>query len=384
MADARPATSWAGRLGAVVRVARAPVVVDVLVLAAGLVDALSGVRYATGGGQALAVLAVGALVLRRRWPLVAWLATVPAAFDGVAVVPSVLALYALAARAERQWVLVVAGLAMFLSFGDYVTDASIAFDDALLETVYGLFFALGPIALGLLVRTRRELSARVDELDRARDQEREQAAAAAVARERAMLAREMHDVVSHQVSLIAVQAGAQQVAARDAETREFARTVRELSVATLDELREMVGVLRAAGDVAVTVHPQPVLADLPALIGASGLTVRSEVAVPGDLPLPVQRALFRFVQEGLTNVRKHAPGADVVVRATCTPHEVVAEVRNGPAPEGARGAAPSLPGSGVGILGLRERAELLGGDVTAASDGGGFVLAMRLPLRPAG
>ena len=177
-----------------------------------------------------------------------------------------------------------------------------------------VIFALGPLAIGLLVRTRARLTEQLTEVRLAREDERRQAAEVALSRERALLAREMHDVVSHQVTLIAVQAGAVQVAGRDEAERGFARTIRQLCVVTLQELREMVQVLRASGGTAREIAPQPVLADLPRLIADSGLETTATVDLPESLGQPVQRAVYRFVQEGLTNVRKHAP--DAAVRVT--------------------------------------------------------------------
>lgn len=361
-----------------VRIGRIPVVVDALVILAAIADALPGFGYLDVLDRTLVVLAVCALLLRRRWPLLAWALAAPAQFSAVVVVPAVLALYSLAVRARRRSVLVLAGVVMFLGNGAFLSTGPVL-EDLAVDTVYGLFFAVGPIALGLLVRTRAELSARVEDLHAAHAQERDRAAAAAVARERAMLAREMHDVVSHQVSLIAVQSGALQVSAPDDQTREIARTIRQLCVATLHELREMVGVLRAAGGTAETIRPQPVLDDLPEMIEASGLRVDAQVDLPTDLPLPVQRAIFRFVQEALTNARKHATGPEVVVRASTEQHGLVVEVRS----TGRSRPQPALPGSGYGIVGLRERAELLGGAVSAQEDAEGFTLGMRLPRQPA-
>jgi signal transduction histidine kinase len=358
-----------------VRAGRRPAVVDAAVIFAAVADALPGFGYLGALDRSLVVLAVAALLLRRRWPLLAWALAAPAQVTAVVVVPSVLALYSLAVRA--RWVLVMAGVVMFLGNGAFLSTGPLL-EDLAVDTVYGLMFAVGPIALGLLVRTRAELSARVEDLHTAHAQERDRAAAAAVARERALLAREMHDVVSHQVSLIAVQSGALQVSAPDEQSREIARTIRQLCVATLHELREMVGVLRAAGGTAESIRPQPVLDDLPELIQASGLPVDSQIDLPADLALPVQRAVFRFVQEALTNARKHATGPEVVVRASTEPHGLVVEVRS----TGRARVQPVLPGSGYGIVGLRERAELLGGTVTAREDEAGFILGMRLPRQP--
>jgi len=123
----------------------------------------------------------------------------------------------------------------------------------------------------------------------------------------------MHDVVSHQVSLIAVRAGALQVAAKDADAKEAARTIRSLSVTTLDELRTMVTLLRASGGESTELTPQPTLADLRKLVESSGTHTQLTGELPPTVGTPAQRALYRTVQEALTNVRKHAPGANACV-----------------------------------------------------------------------
>jgi len=124
------------------------------------------------------------------------------------------------------------------------------------------------------------LARRLTEIEEAREHERALHAQAVLARERTQLAREMHDVVSHQVSLIAVQAGALQVAAKDAEAKEAARTIRSLSVTTLDELRTMVTLLRASGGSVTELTPQPTLADLHKLVESSG----TQAQLAGELP----------------------------------------------------------------------------------------------------
>ncbi len=117
----------------------------------------------------------------------------------------------------------------------------------LIDFVYSLATAVAPVLFGQLLQAHRDLARRLAEIEEAREHERALHAQAVLARERAQLAREMHDVVSHQVSLIAVQAGAMQVAAQDPNVKEAARTIRSLSVTTLDELRTMVTLLRASG-----------------------------------------------------------------------------------------------------------------------------------------
>ncbi|WP_022907168.1 sensor histidine kinase, partial [Curtobacterium sp. B18] len=183
--------------------------------------------------------------------------------------------------------------------------------------------------------------------------------------------------VSHQVTLIAVQAGAMQMAGRDEAERGFARTIRQLCVVTLQELREMVQVLRASGGTDREIAPQPVLADLPRLVAESGLETSTTVDLPDTLAQPLQRAVYRFVQEGLTNVRKHAPDATVRVSGRIHGEHVLVDVVNGPA----RSERLELPGSGLGLIGLGERASLLGGSMESGPQpDDGFALHLRLPV----
>src|SRR5512143_356956 len=185
----------------------------------------------------------------------------------------------------------------------------------------------------------------------------------------------MHDVVSHWVSLIALQAGALRVTTRDGAARESASTIRELSVRTLEELRHMVGVLRVNGGPALELVPQPGLADITALVEGSGqdASVDLDGAATGRWPDVVERAAYRTVQEALTNITKHAPGARVTVHVAPWEQGLRVSVRNGPP----SGQPTGLPGGRHGLTGLRERAELLGGTLRAGptSDGGYLVEA---------
>jgi signal transduction histidine kinase len=186
----------------------------------------------------------------------------------------------------------------------------------------------------------------------------------------------MHDVVSHQVSLIAVRAGALQVGSRDPGTRDAAATIRRLSVQTLEELRHMVSVLRASGSRPTELTPQPSLADLRRLVDSSGIEAELCTDLPDDLPPAVQRAVYRTVQEALTNARKHAPGATATIHVRHRGGTVHATVAN-TAPT--RPALP-LPGAHHGLVGLRQRAELLGGTVASGpTPDGGYALRLELP-----
>lgn len=380
--------SFARRCAAIVqRVPRTPLAVDVVLVLTALGDVVLG-NVDTGVVEhAASWLAVGALLLRRRFPVLAFVLTMPGLYIGSAVVAPVITLYALAVRSRRLWVLSIAAGTMFIGYGGFVGPLPQPVPSVIVNAVYATLYAGGPIALGALARTRVALAQRLIELRTSRAEEQRQAASvvtereraaadAAVARERAQIAREMHDVVAHQVSLVVVQAGAMKMAAPDELTRGFASTVRELCVATLLELREMVGVLRASGGTSADAYPQPTVDDLEHLVAASGLRVTSDLRIPRDLQAPTQRAAYRFVQEALTNVRKHAPGSQVVLVGAVEQKTLVVSVTNG-APEQ---PAMQLPSSGFGLLGLRERAELLGGSVQAtALEDGGYRISMRIP-----
>lgn len=349
--------------------------VDVLFVVAAVADAVLDISGATRVETGLSLLAAAALLLRRRLPVLAFALTMPGLFVGSAVVAASIALFTLGERTDRRWLMLVAAAVQFVGFSGFVGPPQ-SLDELVVSILYAVIFALGPLAIGLLVRTRARLTEQLAEVRLAREDERRQAAEVALSRERALLAREMHDVVSHQVTLIAVQAGAVQVAGRDEAERGFARTIRQLCVVTLQELREMVQVLRASGGTAREIAPQPVLTDLPRLIADSGLETTATVDLPETLGQPVQRAVYRFVQEGLTNVRKHAPEAAVRVSARMHDGMVLVDLVNGPA----RAERLELPGSGLGLIGLGERASLLGGSLEAGPQpGDGYALHLRIP-----
>ncbi|GAB2978124.1 sensor histidine kinase [Frigoribacterium salinisoli] len=355
-------------------------VVDLALVVAALADAVDD-PAATALQVGLGVLAAVALLARRRVPLVALAVTLPGLAVGTALLAAIVALATVGERVPSRRLLTAAGLVVLTVYA--VGSAPPSAPRAVLVTVvYGLLYVGGPLALGLLLRTRTELHDRLRQLAAVREHDRRQAAEVALARERAVLAREMHDVVSHQVSLVAVRAGALQVSSSDPEARVAADEIRRLGVQTLVELRSMVAVLRASGGStsggsAAGLAPQPGLADLTGLLDGSGIAVERDVHLPDDLPAAVQRAVHRFVQEALTNARKHAPGASVHLRARVAEGTVRVEVVTG----AGTGPGPDLPGSGLGLLGLRERAELLGGSVEAVLEQDGtHRLTMLLPV----
>lgn len=250
-------------------------------------------------------------------------------------------------------------------------------------SVIGLSLALVLLAwyLGRRVRGRREYLALLEE--RAEYLERERAAEAqrAVDAERTRIARELHDLVAHRVSMMTVQAGAAQtVAATDpARALRAMAAVEEAGREALDELRQVLGVLRADRD-REGLAPTHGLRDIPGLVAemkSAGMDVSlSADGVPNDLPARVDLASYRIVQEALTNVLKHSgPDARAQVRLSSDDEMLTIEVTD-------RGSGVStLPGSGQGLVGMRERAALLGGSFEAGPrPGGGFRIMARLPL----
>jgi signal transduction histidine kinase len=320
-----------------------------------------------------------ALVLRRRYPFLVLLATVPGYLAGWSQLAGMIALYTLAKKRAWNWQTMAGAVLMMLcAFIVWPLDEFFGQDwrHQLLNLLWAVVDAGMPLALGLLVTTRKELVHRLTELAATRERKQQLQAQSIRAEERTRLAREMHDVVSHQVTLIAMQAGALKMTVGDADSREIANTIRRLSTKTLEELRQLVGVLRTTGD---EDDGRPDLTDLRRLVSDCGLVVT--LNVDGDIesiPRPVSAAAYRTVQEALTNVGKHAPSAAVAVLVQVGEDELVVRVRNG-RPRGQR--TPALPSGGHGLVGLTERAELLGGSCHAEpSRDGGFVVTSRFPL----
>ncbi|MFI7420172.1 sensor histidine kinase [Nonomuraea sp. NPDC049684] len=242
---------------------------------------------------------------------------------------------------------------------------------------------------GILARTRRQLLASLAERARRAEADQRQRAEEARRAERLDIAREMHDVLAHRLSLLAVHAGALRfnAAATPAEVAETAEVIRASAHQALQELRGVIGVLRR--------HPgdQPASAP-PAAEGPPGgleplvtesrqagmrIDLREHGIRFADLPEPTRRTAYRVVQEGLTNARKHAPGRTVTVEVRgMAGRELTVEVRN-PPPAGPR-AELAATGAGAGLAGLEERVTLAGGRLDRGPAGdGGFRLAARLP-----
>ena len=352
-----------------------PALIDAVLVAVALADSLFYLYEARAVEIVFAIIGSVGLLLRRRWPWASLLLALPALVFASASIAGLVALYSVAVAARRRWMIAIAGAAVLACMSSTWWGLKIG-GDTIVSLIYAVMTAAAPIALGLLVRTRRELTDRLRDLEQARESERRRADEEVLATERARIAREMHDVVSHQVSLLAVQAGALQVASSDPEVKTTARTMRSLAVRTLDELRQMVTVLRATGTTAGQIAPQPTIADLPELIESSGIPATTTLELPENLPASVQRAVYRAIQEALTNIRKHAPGATAIITGHSTGDGITVTVHNTAGTE----PAMRLPSSSHGLVGLRERAELLGGTLTARPGrDGDFLLTLRIP-----
>ena len=340
----------------------------------------------------LGLVAVGLIPLRRRTPLPVLLLII--AFSaGSALAAGAAALIVVSVSTRRRWLGTIATTAMYVV-------ATVLFDlwlpareptaPWLLVGVAAALSCILPI-FGMYVGGRRQLLVSLQEqADGARREQQAQREQAQLS-ERARIAREMHDVLAHRLSLVALHAGVLESRPDlpDAQRALTVGIVRENAHRALSELRDVLGVLRGPeADGEQQTHPQPTLLDLPALLEESRLAGTPAVlevddTVAGELDALTEatsRHLFRFIQEGLTNARKHAPGQPVSVwiggepggRVTLRLHNALV----GSEPRQAAGA----PSSGLGLTGLRERARLAGGHFSAErTEQGRFEMGAWLP-----
>ena len=350
-------------------------------------DQWQSARTLFWGDLALGVASLAAMQFRRHWPFAVTVLTVAATAVSVSAIgPWIVCQVSLSARRRWREILPTAALSVLAG------QASLAVQPNRTMSWYVnlLFCVLAAavyVAIGLYLGARRDLIASLH--DRAERAEREQALQISTARagERTRIAREMHDVLAHRMSLVAVHAGA--LAYRTdlsaAETRETAAIIQANSQRALADLREILGLLRdTERGIDVTHHrPQPTLADLDSLLDderAAGahVTLRSDLEDLDALPESIGRSAFRIVQEGLTNARKHAPHALVTVELTGHPgNGLDLSVRN---PVRVGGELNGKDGAGFGLVGLAERAAASHGRIEhGLTPNGDFVLRAWLP-----
>lgn len=336
----------------------------------------------------LGVLASAALLTQRRsrpalsiGVFVVWLVIgvltlgqVHALFFGQ-IVPFMVALYSLARHGRGRIPALGAAVgALTLLFADLTLPQLQGLDEIVFHwTVCAVAFAVG---WGLRSSEERAVAAAV-RANEAAAESRERARTA-VAEERARIARELHDVLAHSVSLMVVQAGAaEQVVDDDPEyVRRALETIRSTGTESLDEVRRVVSILRESGAEA-GLEPQPGMGELPRLVESSrsqGLDVG--LAIDGDpaqVPPGLGLAAFRIVQESLTNIRKHSEATSAEVAVRVAPERLEVVVRD----DGPRRREPG--GAGHGLIGMRERAAVYGGALEAGPSGAGFAVRAVIP-----
>ena len=368
------------------------IVVIALAAAVGTAARPAALQPEAGLARALEPAVVGLMVLglllRRRAPFVApaatWMVSAALSFlDGHLIVgqgplsiAGMLAAVLLGnlpdVRQSRIGLAIVVVCATTVVYNDPTHSAgSLLFIPAL--------FALGWL-VGFALHERSEQTEAAERRAALAERERATAARVAVAEERARIARELHDVVAHAVSVMVLQVGAvrHRMPREDTEDREALKNVEQAGRVALAEMRRMLDAMRNDDD-ELELAPQPGLDNVSQLVEdvrAAGLDVQLEVkGEPVPLPPGLDLSAYRILQEGLTNALKHAQAQHARVRVDYTPGQIRLEVR-----DDGRGPTAS-DGMGHGLVGLRERVKIYGGEMTAgASEGGGFTLCARLPL----
>ncbi|WP_406139266.1 sensor histidine kinase [Streptomyces sp. NBC_01089] len=379
-------------------------------------------------GVVFGLLAGFVLVLRRRWPIAVVLVSIATTPAQMGFLMGIVGLYTLAASDVPRRL--TGALTVMATLGTLIVTFvrlrhGVGAEDGTPGPVFvvlgSVFMSLGltapPVLFGLYIGARRRLMEslreRADSLERELSllaDRAEERAEWARTEERTRIAREMHDVVAHRVSLMVVHAAAlQAVALKDpAKASRNAALVGDMGRQALTELREMLGVLRsgepvrapaavpptavplaavgvaAAAAAAAAVEDGPCLDELDVLVGqsrAAGMVVELLVeGAAGTYDALVEQTAYRVVQEALTNVHKHAAGAKTRVRLAHRGAEVALQVENGPSDAGAADAG--LPSGGNGLLGMRERVTALGGVfVSGPTEAGGFRVSAVLPDR---
>lgn len=343
------------------------------------------------------IIAAGLIAVRKLYPLASfgimlitlacaeiWCATQEGQMSNLAVLPLAFSVYAVGAYCRLPVALIA------LAGGAAVVCAGVAINHATAPIGWqggsDVFATIAPVpvawALGA-VHQSHQLALRVFE-QRAADneRERERLAERAVAAERGRIARDMHDVVAHSLTLLVVHA--ETIRARSADlpvwTREQIDALAAAGRQATVEMRELLGVLRNSAAEEAPRTPAPTLADVPALVEAAN-TAGNHVTVatagePQRLPKPLQLTGFRILQEALTNTRRHAPGSRVHIELRLHNAQFEVEVVSGPP---SRRSAP-MPGEGMGLIGMQERVSALGGSFSAKPVGNSFCVTASIPV----
>ncbi|WP_435888798.1 sensor histidine kinase [Streptomyces niveus] len=374
----------------------------VLCLLGGVVQVDDTLTAPPAAAYVIAVVSCAVLPLRHRAPLAALAATTA---SGVLVAPLGLLLsplivapalitaysYALTARTERRAAGAVLGTSVVLLVASTPLFGGVSWQDASRMGSVAAFPLMAGV-LGHSVRNRRAYLAAVEERARRAEESRDGEARRRVAEERVRIARELHDLVAHQITLANAQAtvAAHLFDIRPEQTRKSLHELVETTGHALDELRSTVGLLRQSGDTAGPAEPAPGLSRLPALLASfrgAGLEVSVEQeGTARPLAPGVDLTAYRIVQEALTNVTKHAATGTARVHLAWNRDRVTITVADDGEGATGRPGAVAVPGrsAGYGLIGMRERATAAGGQLSAGRrPEGGFLVSAELPLPPA-
>lgn len=334
---------------------------------------------------ALGVIAFAVVHRRRTNPMLTALGLCAlSVFSAGAAGPATLASVSVATRRHLPQVVLIglANLATAQAFSSWMHVQEISF---LIDLGFNFAFISAMMAWGMYIGSRRELLHNLTLRAEQAEAEQELRAATAKGDERARIAREMHDVLAHRISQVSMLSGALSFRTdlTADQMREHANIIQTQANAALEDLRAVLGVLRDGTSGALLDRPQPVWSDLPQLVeefrlAGAQIAVDDRVEEAATLSATTGRTAYRVVQESVTNAGKHAPGARVSIEARGNPSDGLhLWVRNplGFSPKG-------TPGSGLGLVGLAERAALVGGTVDHGSHGGEFVLEVWLPWTP--
>ncbi|HVH65115.1 MAG TPA: histidine kinase [Candidatus Acidoferrum sp.] len=387
--------AWTGRLSPQRADLLIVVVLTVLGLISTAIDAFSGrillpQPWASALALGLLLLQTVPLYWRRRAPNTV-LILVAAAFaikyliginTGFAAVGLLIAVYSVAAYGadrRRLWALLLAGLLFVAGFVIFAITGNPRFIAISVPSAAHVAAWL----IGDYLRVRRGYIAALEERARRLERERDLDRRIAADEERTRIARELHDVVAHDVSVIAIQAGAARTVqqAQPESAAEALTLIEGTARKTLVELNQLLGVLRKSNGAAPDRGPQPGMAQLPSLVSelrSAGLSVVSRVeGEPYTLPPALDLSAYRILQESTTNILKHAHAHSVEILLRYLPTWIDLRVRD----DGIGGATAGGARSGHGLVGMRERVTLFGGEVRAGPlKGGGFEVVARLPI----
>lgn len=395
----RPRRSW-WREGAITGTAFA------ICLLGGVMQIDDTLAPPSASAYVIAVVSCAVLPVRHRAPLTALAATTGCGMlvaplglllTPLIVAPAVISAYTLAVRTERR-----AATTALLSSAALLVASTALFGDLSWQDASRLgVVAAFPLVAGVLghsAQNRRAYLAAMEERARRAERSRDSEARQRVAEERVRIARELHDLVAHQITLANAQAmvAAHLFDTRPGEARESLNGLIETTRNALDDLRATVGLLRQSGDAAVPADPAPGLSGLPTLVESfrrAGLEVSvHEEGAARPLPPGVDLTAYRVIQEALTNVSKHAGTGSARVglawnreRVTIAVADDGRDARTPPTASTGPSASTVPPGPpGYGLIGMRERATAVGGDLSAGRrPEGGFLVTTHLPLPPA-